>query len=223
MNLLPQLYSFEGRAPRIDPLAYVHPSAVLLGDVQVGPGCFIGPHATLRGDQGAIVLDEMCNVQDNAVLHTAPGGTLRLHRLAQVAHGAVLHGCTLMENALVGINATVLDGASVGRHTIVGAQSLVKRGACLEGQALYAGSPAQFVHGLSAERIEALQRSALVYVDRAQAYRRSLVRLDASGPAKPEPLPVRPAAGRWHWARAAMDGLARRVRAPAPQPAGSGG
>jgi phenylacetic acid degradation protein len=207
----PQLYSFEGRAPCIDPQAYVHPSAVVIGDVRIGPGCFVGPHATLRGDQGRIVLDEMSNVQDNCVLHTSPGGLLRLHRLAQVGHGAVLHGCTLMENSLVGINSTVLDGATVGCNAIVGAHSLVKRGAQLAGNAVYAGCPAQFVDSLSAERIEDLRRSALVYVARAQAYRRSLVPVQAADPGRLHGGP--PAAAltsRWRLARAAMAGLASR-------------
>lgn len=193
MNQL-QIYSFEGRVPCIDPRAYVHPSAVVIGDVRIGPGCFVGPHASLRGDQGTIVLDEMSNVQDNCVLHTSPGGLLRLHRLAQVGHGAVLHGCTLMENSLVGINATVLDGATVGRNAIVGAQSLVKRGAQLEGGAVHAGCPAQIVDTLSAERIEDLRRSALAYVARAQAYRQSLVRVELLEAGRPRDCPSAPTA-----------------------------
>src|SRR5665213_1494413 len=119
------LFSFDGKAPCIDPDAYVHPSACLIGDVRIGRGCFIGPHASLRGDNGSIELDAMCNVQDNCVLHSCPGGTVLLRRFAQVGHGAVLHGCSLMENCLVGINATVLDGAIVGQDSMVAAHSLV--------------------------------------------------------------------------------------------------
>jgi carbonic anhydrase/acetyltransferase-like protein (isoleucine patch superfamily) len=173
------IYSFDGKAPRIDADAYVHPSACIIGDVRIGRGCFVGPHASLRGDNGSIRLDPMCNVQDNCVLHCCPGGTLVLHRFAQVGHGAVLHGCSLMENCLVGIHATVLDGAIIGQDTLVAAHSLVTKGARLDDGALYAGSPARFVKLLSLEAISALHEGALHYVQMARDYR---TRLEPVGP-----------------------------------------
>jgi hypothetical protein len=158
-------------------------------------------------------------VQDNCVLHTSPGGLLRLYRLAQVGHGAVLHGCKLLENSLVGINATVLDGAIVGCNAIVGAQSLVKRGSHLEGSTLYAGCPAQQVDVLSAERIEDLRRSALVYVARAHAYRQSLIRIDLPDAERPSgPQPVHSAAAGWKMAWAAIAGRTMRLSDPVHHP-----
>ncbi|MEO5733750.1 MAG: gamma carbonic anhydrase family protein [Rubrivivax sp.] len=125
-------------------------------------GCFIGPQATLRGDNhGPIRLEAMSNVQDNCVVHACPGGTVVLHRCAQVGHGAVLHGCTLMENCLVGIHATVLDGAVLGTASLPAAQALVVSGVRTESGSLYACSPARFVRSLSRDAIAALRESAL--------------------------------------------------------------
>ncbi len=171
-------YRFAGKTPRIHPAAYVHPTACVIGDVRIGKGCFVGPHATLRGDNGAIRLEPMSNVQDNCVLHSSPGGSLVVHALAQVGHGAVLHGCMLLENCLVGVNATVLDGAVVGANSIVGAHALVTKGSRLDDNALYAGAPAVRVRDLPLEAIAALRQGALHYVDLARRYGRELEAVD---------------------------------------------
>ncbi len=175
----PHIYSFGGKKPRIHAAAYVHPSACIIGDVDIGANCFVGPHATLRGDHGPIRLDEMSNVQDNCVLHSCPGGAVLLHRGAQVGHGAVLHGCELLENCLVGINATLLDEAVVGRDCIVAAHALVTKGFRLQGGALYAGTPAKFVKALSQAAIKALRDSAQHYADVARDYRNTCRRVAA--------------------------------------------
>ena len=163
-----QIFSFDGRMPRIHPGAYLHPSACVIGDVRIGEGCYVGPYATLRGDQGPIRLEPMSNVQDNCVLHCSPGGTVVVSPFAQVGHGAVLHGCTLLENCLVGIHATVLDHAVVGANSIVAAHALVTQGKRLDDGALYAGSPARFVRALSLSAIAALREAADHYADMAR-------------------------------------------------------
>jgi len=173
-----QLYSFDGKAPRIHPGAYLHPSACVIGDVRIGAGCFVGPHATLRGDHGLIRLEPMSNVQDNCVLHTCPGGTVVLSPFSQVGHGAVLHGCTLLENCLVGIHATVLDHAVVGANTIVAAHTLVAQGKRLDDGALYAGSPARLVRAMSLTAIAALRKAAEHYVDIARDYATTLLPIE---------------------------------------------
>ncbi len=168
------IYSFDGHSPRIHPGAYVHPSACLIGDVQVGEGCFVGPQATLRADHGPIRLEAMSNVQDNCVLHARPGGAVVLHRFAQAGHGAVLHGCTLLENCLVGIHATVLDGAVLGPDSLLAAQALVTAGVRTEAGSLYAGSPSRFVRNLSRDAIAAQREGALRYARTAAEYRTAL-------------------------------------------------
>lgn len=177
MDLL-HIYAFDGKQPRIHSAAFVHPSACIIGDVQIGAGCFIGPHATLRGDNGPITLAPMSNVQDNCVLHSCPGGAVVLRRFAQVGHGAVLHGCTLLENSMVGINATMLDGAVLGPDSLLAANALAAKGASLDGGSLYAGSPARFVKALSEPAIRALREGALRYAGLACDYRHKLCRVD---------------------------------------------
>ena len=122
------VYSLEGIVPVVDPSAFVHPQAVLIGDVVIGPRCYIGPGASLRGDLGRIVIGAGSNVQDNCVLHTFPGKEVLLEEDAHIGHGAVLHGCTIRRAALVGINAVVMDDVIVGEESLVGAASFVRAG-----------------------------------------------------------------------------------------------
>ncbi|GAA3239048.1 transferase hexapeptide repeat family protein [Dactylosporangium siamense] len=142
-------YAIEDVIPVVHPSAYVHPTAVLIGDVHVGAGCYVGPLASLRGDFGRIVLSEGSNVQDSCVLHTFPGTVLTVGPDGHVGHGAVLHGCRVGEGALIGINAVVLDGAFVGEYAFVGAHSLVKAEFEVPPRTLAAGVPARVVRDLT--------------------------------------------------------------------------
>ncbi|HQW21546.1 MAG TPA: phenylacetic acid degradation protein PaaY, partial [Rhodocyclaceae bacterium] len=100
-----KVYSIDGITPVVDPTAFVHPSAVLIGDVIVGPGAYIGPCASLRGDFGRIVVGTGVNVQDGCVMHCFPGCETLVEENGHIGHGAVLHGCIVRRNAMVGINA----------------------------------------------------------------------------------------------------------------------
>lgn len=108
------VYSFEGIVPVVDPTTYLHLTAVLIGDVTIGPRCYIGPGASLRGDFGRITVEGDSSIQDNCTLHTGSGSDCVVRRGATIGHGAILHGCTIGINALVGMNAVVLDGAVIG-------------------------------------------------------------------------------------------------------------
>lgn len=116
-------YAYQGIVPVVDPAAFVHPLASLIGDVIVGPDCYIGPGASLRGDFGRIIVEADCSIQDAAVVHVSSESDTRLRRGATIAHGAVIHGCDIGANAIVGINAVVLDGAVIGDESCVGALS----------------------------------------------------------------------------------------------------
>ena len=146
-------YSIEGVIPVVHPTAYVHPTAVLIGDVHVGPGCYVGPLASLRGDFGRIVLEEGSNLQDSAVFHTFPGTVAVLGRDGHVGHGAVLHGCRIGTGALVGTNAVVMDDATVGEYAFVGAHSFVRSGFVVPPRMLVTGSPAKVVRDLTADEL----------------------------------------------------------------------
>src|SRR5258708_26029705 len=106
-------YSLDGLVPVVDPTAFVHPQAVLIGDVLVGAGCYVGPGASLRGDFGRILLGAGSNVQDCCVLHSFPAKDTLLEEDAHIGHGAVLHGCTVRRGALIGIGAIVMDDAVI--------------------------------------------------------------------------------------------------------------
>jgi phenylacetic acid degradation protein len=119
-------YSLEGLVPVVDPSAFVHPQAVLIGDVIIGAHCYVGPMASLRGDFGRIVLQAGANVQDCCVLHSFPDKDALLEEEAHIGHAAVLHGCTIRRGALVGIAAVIMDGAVVEEQAFVGASSFVR-------------------------------------------------------------------------------------------------
>jgi len=147
------VYSLEGVIPVVDPAAFVHPEAVLIGDVVVGPRCYVGPGASLRGDFGRIILGAGSNVQDNCVLHTFPAKEVRLEEDAHIGHGAVLHGCTVKRGALVGINAVVMDDVVVGEESLVGAASFVRAGFIVPRRALVTGVPARIIRELTDEEV----------------------------------------------------------------------
>jgi phenylacetic acid degradation protein len=146
-------YAMDGQAPVIDPAAFVHPEAVLIGDVIVGRGCYIGPCACLRGDFGPIRLAAGTVVQDTCVIHTFPGQEVRIETGGLLGHGAVIHGCTIKKNAMVGINAVVMDMAVVGENALVAAGALVRAGQEIPPGRLAAGVPAKIIRVLTEEEI----------------------------------------------------------------------
>lgn len=136
-------YSIEGVIPVVDATAYVHPTAVLIGDVIVGPGCYVGPCASLRGDFGRVVLKAGANVQDTCVIHGFPQRDTVVEENGHIGHGAVLHSCTVARDALVGMNAVVMDDALIGAQAIVAASAFVPAGMQVPPRSLVAGVPAK--------------------------------------------------------------------------------
>lgn len=158
-------YSLEGVIPVVDPSAYVHPSAVLIGDVIVGPDCYVGPAACLRGDFGRIVLKAGANVQDTCVIHGFPEQETVVEENGHIGHGAVLHSCVVRRDALVGMNAVVMDEAEVGEQAIVAACAFVAAGVKVPPRTLVAGVPAKAVRTLSEGEIAWKQEGTRVYQD----------------------------------------------------------
>lgn len=146
-------YRLDGLTPVVHPSAYVHPSAVLIGDVIVGAGCYVGPLASLRGDFGRIVLEEGANLQDTCVMHGFPGGDTVIERNGHVGHGAVLHGCRIGRNALVGMNSVVMDNAVIGEDSIVAAMSFVRAAMEVPPRSLVVGSPAKVLRALRDDEV----------------------------------------------------------------------
>jgi phenylacetic acid degradation protein len=157
------LYEFNGKRPRVDPSAYVHPSAVLIGDVSVAACCYIGPHASLRGDFGAVVIERGSNVQDSCVLHTGVGNTCLLGVDSHIGHSAIVHGATLEPNTMVGMHAVVMDGAVLGEACIIAACAFVKKDWRVPPRVLVAGVPGRVVRRLGDEEILAKSSGTRIY------------------------------------------------------------
>jgi phenylacetic acid degradation protein len=147
-------YAIDGLVPVVDPTAFVHPTAVLIGDVIVGARAYVGPCASLRGDFGRIVLERGSNVQDNCTLHGFPGSDTVVEENGHVGHGAVLHGCVVRRDALVGMNAVVMDEAEVGEASFVAASAFVRAGLKIPPRSLAAGVPAKVLRELSAQEMQ---------------------------------------------------------------------
>ena len=166
-----QVYAFDGITPVVDPSAFVHPSAVLIGDVIVGPGVFIGPCASLRGDFGRLIVMAGSNIQDCCVMHGFPGTDTLVEEYGHIGHGAVLHGCTVRRNVMVGMNAVIMDEVEVGESAIIAAASFVKAGMVVPPRVLVAGVPGKVVRDLGDEEIARKTRGTQTY---QELVRRSL-------------------------------------------------
>ncbi len=157
------VWSWNGIVPVVDPTAFIHPDAVLIGDVIIGAGCYIGAGAVLRGDFGRITLRPGSNFQETCVAHAFPGKDVLVEELGHIGHGAVLHGCRIGRNAMVGMNAVVMDEAVIGENSILGAAAFVKAGAQIPANSMAVGSPARVVRALTAEEINWKRRGTGVY------------------------------------------------------------
>jgi len=148
-----QIYSFDGVVPAIDPSAFVHPSAVVIGDVIIGAGVYVAPCASLRGDLGRIVIGAGSNIQDTVVVHGFPGTDTTIGENGHIGHGALLHACTLLRNVLVGMNAVVMDYAVVGESAIVAASAFVAAQSQIPAASLAMGVPAKIVRQLTEQEL----------------------------------------------------------------------
>tara|TARA_R110001583_G_scaffold26228_6_gene94555 strand:+ start:1909 stop:2508 length:600 start_codon:yes stop_codon:yes gene_type:complete len=183
-----QVYSIDGVTPVVDPSAFVHPSAVLIGDVVVGPECYVGPNASLRGDFGRLVLKRGANVQDTCVMHGFPNTETVIEEDGHIGHGAVLHCCHIGRNALVGMNAVVMDGAHIGAESIVAAGAFVKAGFSCEPRSLVVGSPAKVLRQVSDKELAWKTAGTRQYQLLTQRCKATLVRcqpLTAEEPDRP--------------------------------------
>ena len=146
-----RVYAIDGVVPFLHPESYVHPTASLIGDVIVEAGCYIGPGASMRGDFGRLVLRRGSNLQDNCIVHGFPRTETVIEEEGHIGHGAVLHGCKIGRNALIGMSAVIMDGAVIGEDAIVAALAFVKAGFTVPPATLVAGIPARVVRPVSAE------------------------------------------------------------------------
>jgi phenylacetic acid degradation protein len=179
------VYAINGVTPVVDPSAYVHPTAVLVGDVIVAARCYIGPAACLRGDFGRIDIRAGANLQDTCVAHGFPGTDTIVEEDGHIGHGAVLHGCIVRRNALVGMNAVINDSAEIGESAIVAAMAFVKARMNVPPRTLAAGIPARVLRELTDTELAWKIEATKSYQELAV---RSLSTMQATQPlAAPEP------------------------------------
>ena len=163
-------YELNGIRPVVKESAYVHPLAVLIGDVIVHEHCFVAPHAVMRGDFGRLILGPGANLQDNCCMHGFPDSDTVVEENGHIGHGAILHGCIIRKNALVGMNSTIMDNAVIGENSIVAANSFVKAGYEIAPNSLAAGTPAKVLRELTEDEINWKSRGTLEYQALARAY-----------------------------------------------------
>jgi carbonic anhydrase/acetyltransferase-like protein (isoleucine patch superfamily) len=171
------IYQLSEHVPEIDPSAYITDSATVIGRVKVEANANIWFGVTIRGDNELIIIGENSNLQEACVLHTDPGYVLAIGCNVSVGHQAMLHGCTIGDGSLVGIQAVILNGAKIGKNCLVGAGALVTEGKEFPDNSLIIGSPAKVARTLREEEIARLRSIADNYVKRAQLFKANLKRI----------------------------------------------
>ncbi|MEU9749639.1 gamma carbonic anhydrase family protein [Streptomyces niveus] len=159
-----------GKEPVIDPTAFVAPTAVVLGEVTMAAGASVWYHTVLRADGGPIVIGADTNIQDNCTVHVDLGSPVTIGARVSVGHNAVLHGCTVEDDVLVGMGAAVLNGAHIGTGSLVAAQALVPQGMRVPPGSLVAGVPAKVKRELTEEEREGIRLNAAVYLELAKRH-----------------------------------------------------
>ncbi|MBN7797366.1 phenylacetic acid degradation protein PaaY [Parahaliea mediterranea] len=157
------VFSIDGITPVVDPTAFVHETAVLIGDAIVGPGAYVGPNAVMRGDFGRLILGPGANLQDTCIMHGFPGTDTEVEENGHIGHGAVLHGCRIGRNTLVGMNAVIMDGAEIGPECIVAACAFVKAKFHCDARSMLVGSPARLLRQVTDEEIAWKSRGTAEY------------------------------------------------------------
>lgn len=148
------IFEFNGYVPVIHESSFIHPQANVTGNVVIGRDVYVGPGATLRGDWGEIVVEDGCNVQENCTLHMFPGTKVHLKYGAHIGHGAIIHGATIGENCLIGMNSVVMDDCEIGSDSIVGALCFVPSKMKVAARKVLVGNPAKIIKDVSEQMLD---------------------------------------------------------------------
>jgi phenylacetic acid degradation protein len=167
-------YAFGEREPRVHPRAYVHPMAVVLGDVELGENCYVGPGAVLRADWGSIRVGAGSNLQENCVVHVRPDQEVILGVDCHVGHGSIIHGALVEDRVLVGMGAILMDGVRVGMESIVGAGAVLKEGFQVPPRSIVAGVPAKVVGQVTEQLMERKKWGTALYQSLPKLYKEQL-------------------------------------------------
>ncbi len=156
-------YRYKNFTPIVHPTAFVHPQAAVTGQVSIGKNVYIGPGAALRGDFGAIIIEDGCNVQENCTIHMFPGVTVVLKENAHIGHGAIIHGATIGKNCMVGMNSVIMDDVELGDECIVGALSFIRAKEKIPPRSLIVGNPAKIIRQVTDEMLEWKTEGTRIY------------------------------------------------------------
>jgi len=173
------IYSFQGMVPVVDPAAYVHPTAVLIGDVIIGAGVYVAPCAVLRGDFGRLIVEEESNIQDHCIMHGFPDRETVIERLGHIGHHAIIHGAIVRRNSMIGIGAVLLDYCEIGADSIVAAQALVRANEVVPPRSMMVGIPAKRVREVNEKDLEWKRLATLDYKRLPPLYQKGLRPADA--------------------------------------------
>ncbi len=165
------LFSFKSAVPKLGAGCFIHPTAVVVGDVRFGSRCSVWLNASIRADQNKIALGNASNVQDNAVLHVSRQAAVKIGSHVSIGHSAIVHGCTIGDHTIIGMGAILLNGARIGKNCLVAAGALVTENARVPAGSLVMGVPGKVVRRLSKAEIKALKTNALEYLRLAQSHR----------------------------------------------------
>ena len=180
-----QIYAIDGLIPVVHPTAFVHPAAILIGDVIVGPRCYVGPAASLRGDFGRLELREGANLQDTCVMHGFPNTDTIVEEDGHIGHGAVLHGCRIGRNVLVGMNSVIMDGAEIGEDSIVAAMTFIKAKMSVPPRSLVAGTPGKVLRQVTDDEIAWKSQGTATYQQLAVRSLRTMRAVEPLAEAEP--------------------------------------
>lgn len=157
------VYEFNGFKPVIKESSFIHPLAAVIGNVIIGENVYVGPGAAIRGDWGQIVIEDGCNVQENCTIHMFPGTLTTLKKGAHIGHGAIIHGGTIGENCLIGMNAVVMDDVIIHKESIIGALCFVPANTEIPERSLVVGNPAKIIKQVSDEMIAWKTKGTMLY------------------------------------------------------------
>ncbi len=173
------IYAFNGFIPVIKKSSFVHPQATVIGNVIIGEHVYVGPGAVIRGDWGLILIEDGCNVQENCVIHMFPGTTTLLKKGAHIGHGAIIHGGSIGENCLIGMNAVVMDDSEIGKESIIGALAFIPGGTTIPERSLVVGNPGKVIKQVSDEMIAWKTKGTALYQQLPTDCHQSLIPCEA--------------------------------------------
>ena len=164
--------TFLGQTPKINQTAFISKSAAIIAAVEIGKNCSVWHHTTIRGDANFIKIGEGTNIQDNSVIHTDPGFVCKIGKFVTVGHQAMLHGCEIADDCLIGIGSTILNKTKIGKNCIIGANALVTENKVIPERSLVLGSPGKVVRQVTDEEIEHIKENARDYVENFKKYKK---------------------------------------------------